>query len=138
MSYDIDLNDPVTGKTIQLDEKHHMRGGTYAMGGTTDASLNVTYNYGAHLYRVFPVRPFHNDQEWERYGRPDSTGQGGIRSIYGTTGAESIPILQAAIDQLGNDVDPDYWEPSEGNVKRALVQLKTLATMRPDGVWAGD
>ena len=44
MSYDIDLLDPVTKKTIELDFPHAMRGGTYAVGGDTRASLNVTYN----------------------------------------------------------------------------------------------
>ena len=34
MSYDIELIDPVTKESIELDEPHHMRGGTYALGGT--------------------------------------------------------------------------------------------------------
>jgi hypothetical protein len=54
------------------------------------------------------------------------------------TGADSIPILEKAIAQLGDDVDEDYWEPTEGNAKRALSQLLALAKMRPDGVWTGD
>ena len=37
MSYDISLTDPVTGETLELDTPHHMRGGTYAVGGTTEA-----------------------------------------------------------------------------------------------------
>lgn len=52
MSYDIYLNDPVTGGIIELDEPHQMRGGNYAVGGTTEAWLNVTYNYAKHYYRV--------------------------------------------------------------------------------------
>ena len=118
MSYDIYLNDPVTGDTIELDEPHQMRGGTYKIGGTTEAWLNVTYNYAKHYYRVM--------------------GEKGIRTIYGMTGAESIPVLKAAIDELGDDVDPDYWKPTEGNAKRALCSLLALAQMRPDGVWDGD
>ena len=54
------------------------------------------------------------------------------------TGAESIPIFQKAIDALTDEVDPDYWEPTEGNVKKALCQLLSMARMRPDGVWDGD
>lgn len=122
MSYDIELCDPVTGEVLQLDAPHHMRGGTYAVGGTTDAHLNVTYNYGPHFYRV--IHP--------------NGAQGGIRALYGLSGAQSIPVLDAAIAQLGNDVDPDYWRATEGNAKAALVQLRTLAQMRPDGVWSGD
>lgn len=118
MSYDIYLNDPVTGDTIELDEPHQMCGGTYKIGGTTEAWLNVTYNYAKHYYRVM--------------------GEKGIRTIYGMTGAESIPVLKAAIDELGDDVGPGYWEPTEGNAKRALCSLLALAQMRPDGVWDGD
>ena len=118
MSYDIKLVDPITGMVLELDAPHHMRGGTYAVGGTTDAHLNVTYNYYDHYKKTF--------------------GEKGIRSIYGMTGADSLPILQKAISGLGDDVDSDYWKPTEGNAKRALVQLMALAKMRPDGVWSGD
>lgn len=118
MSYDIELIDPVTKEPVKLDEPHHMRGGTYAVGGTTRAHLNVTYNYGAIFRRVL--------------------GVDGIRAIYGKTGAESLPILKEAAAQLADDVDPDYWKATEGNAKRALVQLAALAKMRPDAVWTGD
>ena len=67
---------------------------------------------------------------------PGSRGR--IMSIYGMTGAASIPIISAVADSLGNDIDPNYWIPSEGNAKAALLQLLALARMRPDGVWHGD
>ena len=118
MSYDIYLHDPVTGKTLQADEPHQMRGGTYAMGGTTEMWLNVTYNYYQHFRRTM--------------------GDDGIRTIYGKTGAESIPILETAIDELGTDVDDDYWKATEGNARQALTRLLAMAQMRPDGVWQGD
>ena len=97
-----------------------MRGGTYAMYGTTELWLNVTYNYAKIFYRE------------------DVFGEEGIRSIYGKTGLESIPMLEKAIAALGNDVSSDYWEPTEGNAKRALINLLTMAKMRPDGIWDGD
>ena len=50
MSYDIRLCDPVTGDVINLDHPHLMRGGTYAMAGTTELWLNVTYNYSNRLF----------------------------------------------------------------------------------------
>lgn len=135
MSYDIELVDPVTRQTLKLDAPHQMRGGTYALGGTTEASLNVTYNYAGIFRRVFSGEPANApDMMAEMF---DKSGAG-IRSIYGKTGAESLPILDRAIAMLGNDVDDDYWKPTEGNAKRALVQLRALAAMRPDGVWTGD
>lgn len=44
MSYDIRLCDPVTHETLEVDSPHLMAGGTYALGGTTELWLNVTYN----------------------------------------------------------------------------------------------
>jgi hypothetical protein len=106
-----------------------MKGGTYCVGGCDTASINITYNYSPHFYRVIQaIDPESNDD----------AKRGGIRSIYGMTGAESIPVLEKAIAQLGNDVHEDYWEPTEGNAKLALMQCLALAKMRPDGVWAGD
>lgn len=118
MSYDIRLLDPVTRETVEVEAPHLMQGGTYALGGTTELWLNVTYNYGKYYRRVM--------------------GEEGIRTIYGMTGAESIPILEAAAARLGDDVSDDYWEATEGNAKRPLLQLAAMARMRTDGVWDGD
>ena len=84
MSYDIHLNDPVTKQTLELDDPHFMRGGTYGVGGTKELCLNITYNYAC-VFR-----------------RPEVLGEGGIRSIYGKTGAESITVLQKAIEALSD------------------------------------
>jgi hypothetical protein len=45
VSYDVYLAD-IDGEPIYLDEPHDQRGGTYELGGTREAWLNVTYNYG--------------------------------------------------------------------------------------------
>ena len=118
MSYDINLLDPATKETIQFEQPHDIKGGTYAVGGTTEAWLNITYNYSKHYYRVF--------------------GENGIRTLYGLTGDESIPLLQKAISQLNDDIDPNYWEATEGNAKKALRGLLEFALMRPDCIWDGD
>lgn len=52
MSYDIYLCDPITREAIEVEAPHLMQGGTYALGGTTELWLNVTYNYGRHYRRV--------------------------------------------------------------------------------------
>lgn len=118
MSYDISLVDPVTKETLEVESPHQIRGGTYAVGGTTEAWPNITYNYCRFYYEVF--------------------GEKGIRTIYGMTGAESIPVIKKAMDKLGDDVDPDYWKATQGNAKRALAGLLALAQLRPDGIWDGD
>mgnify|MGYP001161874989 FL=1 len=119
MSYDIYLKEPISKETIHFEEKHYLTGGTYAMGGTNEAWLNITYNYGEHYYQLL-------DKEK------------GIRFIYGMTGAESIPVLKETISKLKDDVVDDYWKPTEGNAKLALLKLLALAQMRPDGIWDGD
>lgn len=119
MSYDISLCDPVTKDVLEADTPHQIRGGTYALGGTPSLWLNVTYNYSRHFYK-------HLDTEK------------GIRVLYGKTGAETIPLLKSAIAKLGDDIDDNYWQPTEGNAKRALCGLLAMAELRPDGVWDGD
>jgi hypothetical protein len=115
MSYDVELVHPISGKVLELDSPHFMKGGTYAVGGTHEATLNITYNYSKHFVRIF--------------------GNKGIHTINGMTGVDSIPVLSNAINKLGDDVSDDYWAATEGNAKNSLVQLLTLVKMRPDGIW---
>ena len=119
MSYDIYLNDPVTGDVLEAAQPHQMTGGTYQVGGTAELWLNVTYNYIEHFRRVLDTEK-------------------GIRVIYGMTGAESAPLLVRAIELLDTNTSDDYWEATEGNARRALCGLLAMAQMRPDGVWGGD
>lgn len=118
MSYDIYLKNPETGNTIIFDEPHQISGGTYQVGGSTEAWLNITYNYAPHYYRIY--------------------GEKGIRFLYGMAARDSIPYLQEGIALLSNDVSDDYWESTEGNAKKALIQLLSLALMAPNAVWDGD
>ena len=118
MSYDIQLIDQDTGQIIFFDEPMFTEGGTYVVGGSHYATLNITYNYAEHFYNLF--------------------GDKGIRSFYGMTARESIPHLQEGLAVLGNDVSDDYWEPTEGNAKRALIQMLSLALMAPNAIWDGD
>lgn len=106
MSYDISLNEPISGETIKFETAHFVRGGTYAIGGTQEAWLNITYNYAKHYYRVF--------------------GEKGIRTIYGMTGAESIPIELADViirvldycGYAGIDIDAAISQKHEYNKTR--------------------
>lgn len=140
MSYDIELKDPVTGKTLEMEQKHFMVGGTFALGGTDEMWLNVTYNYANWYYRDGVFEPVNGEKK-------------GIRSIYGLTGAESIPVLKKAISVLSDckeDISDEerkdyekqqvtgYWMPTRENAIKPLHQLLAMAQMRPDGVWDGD
>ena len=117
MSYDIHINDS-EGRRMSSVRTHRISGGTYAMNGTTELWLNITYNYAPHFYRLM--------------------GEDGIRSIYGKRVADTLPGLRAAADQLGDDRDDDYWKPTEGNAKAALYNLIALGEMAPEGFWDGD
>lgn len=135
MSYDITLCDPVTKDPLHMETPHMMTGGTYAVGGTTEMWLNITWNYSQWYYKEYAF------------------GENGIRSIYGMTGAESIPVLKKAIeglskanedlteaeiqDYIAHEVT-GYWIPTRKNAIKPLYQLLAMAQMRPDGVWEGD
>lgn len=119
MSYDIYLVDPITKEPMRTALPFYARGGTYQVGGTHQAHLNITYNYSGHYANAFGIAD-------------------GVRSIYDLTGAQSAQKLLAAILKLGDDVDNDYWKPTEGNAKQALVHLLMLAMAFPTGVWTGD
>ena len=82
-----------------------------------------------------------NSQFLHQVIQPESTpseDKSGIRSIYGMTALEAIPILETAISNLKDDVVDDYWQPTEGNTKRALNNLLTMCKMRPDAIIDGD
>lgn len=140
MSYDIYLEEPSTGETIQFDSPHFMTGGTFNPNGTTDAWLNITYNYADWYYKPGVFAKTTDESK-------------GIRTIYGLSGAESIPVLKNAIHTLENSKEElskeernkyreenisGYWVPEKANAIKPLYQLLAMAQMRPDGVWRGD
>lgn len=94
MSYDISLVDPVTRETLHSDSPHMMTGGMYAVGGTTELWLNITYNYANYYYEVTD-----GDARFANDGG-DGDVRYGIRGIYGKTGAESIPMLKDMIERI--------------------------------------
>ena len=126
MSYDINLRDPITNEIIEIPDAHFMQGGTYKLGGSTELSLNITYNYAKFLHEV--LQPKETPSEYKS----------GIGSLYGLASLDAIPILEQAINQLNDDVSSDYWEATEGNTKKALNQLLTMCKMRPDAIISGD
>ena len=97
--------------------------------------INVTWNYGV----------------W--YRKDYAFGKDGIRTIYGMTGAESIPFLRRAIDGMKEseeeltraeitdyiqDEGEGYRMPIKENAIEPLHQLLAFAQLRHDGVWRGD
>jgi hypothetical protein len=104
MSYWIALEDENGPVQVESFED----GGTYVVGGSTEADLNVTYNYARH----FPFRDLHGQKARD-------TGE----------------LLLAAVQRLGTECDPDYWAPTEGNTGHACSILLAWAEQHPDATW---
>lgn len=98
----LDFNDEI----VKVDR--HSEGGTYALGGTDEASISVTYNYA----KFFQFRDLH-----------------GVRA------GDTIETLQTKVAELGTKIHHDYWEPTPGNVGYTLSVLLEWAMQHPDAVW---
>ena len=83
MGYSIRIKRADGGDAV-LPEKHDIAGGTYAVGGTRDAWLYVTYNYAGIFTRVM--------------------GDGGVNQLDGGCVKDSLPVIEKAIAAL-NDKD---------------------------------
>lgn len=111
MSYDVDLVDE-TGKIVEV--KSHTEGGTYALGGSPDASLNITYNY-AQVYGLFDFS---------------------IRNLNGIKAKDWIEKLEWLVEKLGiRQYEPDYWAPTPGNAGHALNILLGWAKLHPQATF---
>ena len=117
MSYDISLVDHKT--KVPVSVVPHEEGGTYVVGGTPRADLNITYNYSKFYCE-------HVSQEH------------GIRWLYGKTGREVVDTLETAVAALGTERDNDYWKASPGNAGYALSILLQWAKSYPEAVFEGD
>ncbi|MDE2102426.1 MAG: hypothetical protein KGL39_34590 [Patescibacteria group bacterium] len=153
MSYDIDLIDPETSEPCVV--ANHEEGGTYRMGGTTEASLNVTYNYS----------PFYGKKASETAERlraavaklGTSRHHGGWMHIglgafqhpdkdvwleklkHADLEAPHNALLRAEAIAAGVVEDGGgYWKPTPGNAGYALSILLSWAIQHPNGVWQGD
>lgn len=117
MSYDIDLIDPKDNSIVRVDR--HSEGGTYVLGGTDYAEINITYNYNRYFADTID---------------PDL----GIRWLYGKDAKNTIDRLESSVKELGVERDIDYWKPTPGNAGYALSILLEWAKQHPKAVWRGD
>ncbi|RLG30155.1 hypothetical protein DRN98_07615 [Methanosarcinales archaeon] len=98
MSWDVELVCDCCRRPIELPY-NFKDGGTYPIGGTNLATLNITYNYSRHLLQGLGI-PFEN--------------------LKNMTPEQAEPYLQKAINYLGTDADSNYWEATKGNAGYAL------------------
>jgi hypothetical protein len=109
MSWWISLECEACGSTVKVES--HSEGGTYCVGGTDRADLNVTYNYGGH----FPFKSLH-----EKMAK------------------ETIDMLEEAVERLGIERDQDYWAKTPGNAGYACSILLGWAKQHPEAIWRVD
>lgn len=135
MSYDLYLRSPVNGKVLEVPP-HMMFGGNipmqkegdeWAVAPSSEAYLNVTYNYAPYYYDAFPSEednPAKYNTDASRYGLHKNTG--GIRAICGLTGAEAVPVLEEMISRIiGKHRHPDgTWETTK-RLRSYFVDLRT-------------
>jgi len=115
MSYDLGLyinSEPVEVSLFK-------EGGTYVLGGSDRAELNVTYNYGHWYYKCLSPRK-------------------GLRWLYGKKAKDCIKRLEKAVKALGTKRNNDYWKDTKGNAGYALNILLKWAKQYPNAVFSGD
>jgi hypothetical protein len=96
-------------------EPRHKEGGTYVLGGTNRAELNITYNYS----------PFYACLDEEK----------GLEFIDGKKAEDCISRLEKAVSILGVETDSDYWKATAGNAGLALAILLSCARQHPGAVF---
>ncbi len=106
MSYWISLHDKITDEILEVPSFES--GGTYVLGGSCEADLNVTYNYS----KFFSFKGLH-----ER------------------NAGDTIKEIAFAVLAMGTRKDADYWKATEGNAGYALNILMKWAKQYPDGIW---
>ena len=111
MSYDISFVKPGTDEAISFDEPHQLAGGNYALGGTTEAWLNVTYNYAKHYGDIWGMS---------------------LHDMHGWTVEKAKPYIEQAVRELGTNRSGDYWEATPGNAGAAMADLLILMVRCPD------
>lgn len=110
MSYDVELRDG-DGEAVMVEA--HEEGGTYQVGGTNRARLNVTYNYS----EVYSVVGF------------------SLRDLHGKRAGDTLEQLTELVKKLGTRRFENYWAPTPGNAGHALNILLGWAKAHPDATW---
>ena len=124
MSYWVYLNCACCDRPMNV--ARHAEGGTYAVGGTQEAEIKVTYNYQPEFRRV-----------WEEVGGTlDGEGDGTLGAMLGGKVASTVAeMLDRGVASLGTIRDEDYWKPTPGNAGYALSILAAWAKEHPTAVF---
>lgn len=103
----------------------HTEGGTYVLGGTTDADMSVTYNYSR--FWIDALGPIPEGSYEDLYGLGPW--------IHGKTAQMTLPLLNAGCKRLVGEPSYDYWDACPGNARQVLEILVKWGIQHPDAVW---
>ena len=111
MSYWVYLKD---NDDCTLSVESHTEGGTIALGGSPEAEINITYNYGT-CYSLLGFS---------------------IKDLHGKSAADTVQTLGHLVKKLGTRrYEKDYWADTPGNAGHALSILHKWALQHPTGIW---
>jgi hypothetical protein len=97
-----------------VEVENHSEGGTYALGGISEACLNVTYNY-SRCYAPFDFN---------------------LRDLDGKPAKDATEKLREIVKALGKNRDnDDYWAATPGNAGHALSILLDWAEQHPEATF---
>lgn len=117
MSYDIEIINPKTGETLEANRFLNVRGTVQSLYASKELHLSITYNYREHFVKAFQS--------------PSS-----IKCLNNKAVITTIDIITNAIERLDTDYYlEDYWKPTEGNARLALINLLILAFEGLEGYW---
>jgi hypothetical protein len=111
MSYWVSLIDD-KGDFVIVD--NFCEGGTYVVGGTEEADLNVTYNYAKYTHQYLKE---------------------GLKSLHNKKAKKFIKVFEKAVKQLGTEQDTDYWKATKGNVGYMFNILLKWAKQYPEAIF---
>ena len=104
MSYWVSLE--IDGVSVSVSS--YAEGGTQVIGGSTEADLNVTGNYGKYY---------------------------SVRSLHERKAGDTVDELRTQVDALGTERDLDYWASTPGNVGYMASILLAWAEQYPEAIW---
>ena len=104
-----------TGENVEVEI--HADGGTYAVGGTDSAELNITYNYQYFFQCAHP-----RTEDFRT-------------ALHGMVAKDIAADLAAIVKELGTDRNADYWAPHPGNVGHMVSILLAWAKQHPNATF---
>jgi hypothetical protein len=132
VSWWISLED-TKGRILEVEPFEE--GGTYMLGGTTQADLNITYNYSGLFAEAWP----------EDLDKRPEAGDGTLgKMLHCRVAAVTQPLLSIAIDKLliaagGVEAaaaeESSYWDATPRNAALPLIRLEKWAIQHPLGIW---